>query len=78
MAPFAGYTFKRFVASNTIQSNLGIRMILYSTKSIFDQKIQDFYVSDFEHEFGLRPNHKTRHYAASVGFFYETFDVTEL
>ena len=39
-----------------IQSNLGYRTILFSTKSVIDQKIRDFYVSDFEHKFDSRPN----------------------
>ena len=42
--------------SSIIQSNLGYRAILFSAKSVFDQKIRDFYVSDFEHKFGSRPN----------------------
>ena len=32
-----------------IQSNLGYRTLLFSTKSVFDQKNRDSYVSDFEH-----------------------------
>ena len=39
-----------------IQSNLGYRTILFSNKSVSDQKIRDFYVSDVEHKFVSRPN----------------------
>ena len=41
-----------------IQSNLGYRTLRFSTKSVFEQEIQDFYVSDFEQKFGSRPNRK--------------------
>ena len=34
----------------SIQSNLGNRTILFLTKSIFNQKMLNFYVSDFEHK----------------------------
>ena len=39
-----------------IQSNLGCRTLLFSTKSVFEQKIQDFYILYLEHKFGPRPN----------------------
>ena len=41
-----------------LQSNLGYRTLRFSNKSVFEQKIRDFYVSDFEQKFGSRPNRK--------------------
>ena len=39
-----------------LQSNLGYQTLLFTTKSVFEQKIRDFYISDFEHKFGKQPN----------------------
>ena len=53
-----------------LQTNLGYRTILFSAKSVFDQKIQDFYVSDFEYtcKFGSGPNREkpSKHECATM------------
>ena len=65
---------------NQLQRNLDNRAILFSTKSVFDQKFEIFTSQPSSMNSGHDQAERTQmcHDAASVGFFHTIFGVTWL